>query len=277
MEPRGAGGETSARQSLAQRSLGSTAQRESPLCLVKVKRQTLGPAGAIRWERLASPLLCPLSPSSRASHLASLDASPRTGAGVPSREEHFPSVGFPGSATNSMPGGQKARLVPPLCRLKAQEYHTGTKHMEQDNRQGGGLPSEPVSCLPVQPSPHPRLSADDSLEGLPPSQRPIARGCFWTLATSTCEGLTSRPLFPTVLSKRSLHRTNMIKAQNPTRQSFRGSTDEQPLLGQPGIFQRGSIRSCPPTHSSGHTLVLPGSTQTARPTPTQWFRGRMRC
>lgn len=52
-----------------------------------------------------------------------------------------------------MPGGQKARLVPPLCRLKAQEYHTGTKHMEQDNRQGGGLPSEPVSCLPVQPSP----------------------------------------------------------------------------------------------------------------------------
>lgn len=125
--------------------------------------------------------------------------------------------------------------------------------------------------------PHPRLSAHDSLEGLPPSQRPIARGCFWTLATSTCEGLTSRPLFPTVLSKRSLHRTNMIKAQNPTRQSFRGSTDEQPLLGQPGIFQRGSIRSCPPTHSSGHTPVLPGSTQTARPTPTRWFRGRMRC
>lgn len=117
-------------------------------------------------------------------------------------------VGSPGSATNSMPGGQKARLVPPLPRLKAQKYHTGTKHIEQDKspRTQDSFQSPSPAC-PCTPLPTPRLSADDSLEGLPPSQRPIARGRFWTLATSTCEGLTSRPLFPTILSKRSLHQT----------------------------------------------------------------------
>lgn len=156
MEPRGAGGETSARQSLAQRSLGSTAQRESPSCLVKVKRQTLGPAGATGWERLESPLLCPLSPSSRASHLASLDASPRTGAGVPSREEHFPSVGFPGSATNSMPGGQKARLVPPLSVVSKHKSTTRgpntwskTIAKEADSLQS---PSPACPCSPPPPT-----------------------------------------------------------------------------------------------------------------------------
>lgn len=168
-----------------------------------------------RWVGTAGePPSLPTVPFLLASCLASLDASLRAGVRVPSREERFPKQVSNVRGVSWLSHQQHAWRTESSpcstspCHLKAQKYHTGTKHIEQDKspRTRDSFQSPSPAC-PCTPLPTPRLSADDSLEGLPPSQRPLARGCFWTLATSTCEGLTSRSLFPTVLSKRSLHQT----------------------------------------------------------------------
>lgn len=109
--------ETSARQSLAQKSLSSAAPEKSPVCLIKTKRQMLGVSGLGMVGGPCSlptvPILPEQPPHLIGHHADKRQRSPCCGWTM-STKQVYNSEGFPGPTTKSMPAGQNTCLVPPL-------------------------------------------------------------------------------------------------------------------------------------------------------------------